>query len=259
MALIDCIECSKTISSRSAACPICGAPQQKPPPAPTGHINAAPHRAGTKTREKVVLGLALVVGAFIFLQPKNDTTAPKLSAAQPKRGLTWDIDVIGRSTFSEDDKRLFKAAAEKVLRDDPICDQVYGGDRPNDLHAWNNPQRKPYYVTCLAKDGKDAFNIFFNATDISSDAPLRGPSPFDESASRRLCERAIKGKASHPSTVDIHSIMGYATSTSGSGMRVVRQDFTAKNDYGLELKFRAHCYVDSSGELGDIDIFEKGQ
>lgn len=146
-----------------------------------------------------MLAIAMAVGAIIFLQPKDK--APATNDSTQKRGLDWDID--SETRFNEDEKRLFKTAALKILKDDPICDQVNGGDRPINPRTWNNPQRKPYYVTCMAKDGKDAFNIFFSAADVSSDTLLRGPTPFDESASRRLCEDAIKDKADHPSTVDI--------------------------------------------------------
>lgn len=80
--------------------------------------------------------------------------------------------------------------------------------------------------------------------------------PYEEGASSRLCDAAIKKSAIHPSTVGIHSFVGYATKTFPTGERMVRQDFTAKNEFGLELTYTAMCDIWPDGKL-DISISER--
>ena len=82
------------------------------------------------------------------------------------------------------------------------------------------------------------------------------PTANDERASRDLCEARIKSGARHPSTVDIHWFTGYATKTLENGTRIVWQDFTAKNDYGLELTYTALCEISPNGNL-EISISER--
>jgi hypothetical protein len=50
--------------------------------------------------------------------------------------------------------------------------------------------------------------------------------------------------------------MGYATYVYGNGNRFIWQDFSAKNNYGLELTYRALCTVSPDGK-SDITISEK--
>ena len=80
--------------------------------------------------------------------------------------------------------------------------------------------------------------------------------PYKEGASRDLCEASIKSAARHASTANIKWFSGYATKISENGNRIVRQDFSAKNDFGLETTYTAICDISPDGHL-DISISER--
>lgn len=101
------------------------------------------------------------------------------------------------------------------------------------------------------------YNIFFDRADLASQSPLRGALPYDERLSRDLCEKKIRKIAEHPSTVDIHSFTGYGTKVFPNGARDVRQDFSAKNSYNLEITYTALCTVFPDGKL-DFRAWERG-
>ena len=106
------------------------------------------------------------------------------------------------------------------------------------------------------------FNVFFTKEDILGSKSMEDKPAFEEIKSKRICEEAIMSNSLHPSTVDIGRVLGYDTRVivesvgSGNNKRIIYQEFSAKNDYGLKLKYRAVCYILSSGELEDIDIIE---
>ena len=78
---------------------------------------------------------------------------------------------------------------------------------------------------------------------------------FPEWESREICERKIKRSAQYPSTVDIHHFLGYASTVHDNGRRTIVQEFTAKNGFGLELKFEAWCLIMPNGSV-EISIAE---
>jgi hypothetical protein len=208
-------------------------------------------------RPYIVTAIAVIIGGMIFLSPKEQGTSrpvgpastdPNLTDDQ-RRGLYWDID--HSSWVDPDDRQLFRSAALKVLADEKRCKRIdQGGKSGGGLY-------KPYSVVCHG-EGDDLFNVFFDKADAIGSAPLKNPEPFGESQSRRTCEDAIKDAVSHPSTVDINSIMGYATEAGGNGNRVIWQDFSAKNSYGLELTYRARCLVTPDGK-SDLSITGKNE
>lgn len=70
-----------------------------------------------------------------------------------------------------------------------------------------------------------------------------------ESAARELCQNAIKNRAQHPSTVDIHSFAGYSTTTKADGTRLTKQIYSEMNDYGLQLTYNAYCTLTADGKF----------
>ncbi|WP_249166586.1 hypothetical protein [Bradyrhizobium sp. JYMT SZCCT0428] len=94
--------------------------------------------------------------------------------------------------------------------------------------------------------------LFFG---IGSSEKTSKKAPEDEWVSKNLCKEGIKQRATHPSTVDIHGFLGYATNMS-KGTRYTKLSFDAKNGYGLTLKYEAKCIIDSYGHL-DISIAER--
>lgn len=105
---------------------------------------------------------------------------------------------------------------------------------------------------------KTAETVLFGKHEGLGVAPLQSPAPFNETVSGWLCEDAIRRHVSHPSTINFHSITDYARPDAMSdGVRVIWQTFTAKNDDGLELSYRARCEVSPDGHLDGIVINEK--
>lgn len=96
------------------------------------------------------------------------------------------------------------------------------------------------------------------ANQEAAKPPLAAPlSPYDSWESRQLCEAAIKKAATHPSTVDIWGFTGYATVVRSNSDRAIKQTFTAKNAFGLELKYDAYCIISPDGKLDSFSVNER--
>lgn len=163
-----------------------------------------------------------------------------------KAGLLWDID--GEADFTDAEKQVVKRGALKVLKDEPNCAQITTGYR-------SGSRKGAYYVTCDAENGGPPFNVWFTPDEVETGGPLAVPEAYPEAQSRQACERAIKARVSHPSTLDIHRVLGYATEVHNNGNRTVIQEFSAKNSFGLELEHRARCLIQPDGTL-EITIAE---
>ncbi len=171
-------------------------------------------------------------------------------AGQPsdeiRMGLLWDVD--DEASFNSEEKEIVKRGALKVLRDEKNCLQIITGYR-------SGSRKGAYYVTCDAKNGGPPFNVWFTPEAVAAGQQLGVPESYTEAKSRDACEQAIKRKVSHPSTLQIHRVFGYATEVHNNGNRTVVQEFTAKNSFGLELKHQARCLIRPNGSL-DISILE---
>ncbi len=157
-----------------------------------------------------------------------------------KAGLLWDID--GESAFTDAEKQVVKRGALKVLKDEANCSEITTG--------YHSGSRKgAYYVTCNARNGGPPFNVWFTPDEVEAGNALAVPDAYPEVQSRRACELAIRARVSHPSTLDIHHVLGYATEVHNNGNRSVIQEFSAKNSFGLELEHRARCLIQPNGNL----------
>ncbi len=163
-----------------------------------------------------------------------------------KAGLLWDID--GESDFTDAEKQVIKRGALKVLKDEPNCAEIITGYR-------SGSRKGAYYVTCNAKNGGLPFNVWFTPGEVETGGTLAVPRAYPETRSWAACQRAIKARVSHPSTLDIHNLLGYATEIHNNGNRTVIQEFSAKNSFGLELEYRARCLIQPDGAL-EITITE---
>lgn len=173
----------------------------------------------------------------VLSQPSGDYSA----------GLIWQVEE--EPSFSEEEKRLIREGALRALQDEKNCRKITGGYKSND-------KEDKYFVTCLSKNSEDYFNIWFSLNDVRSGKKITAPIPFDEDKSRELCIDEIKRRVTHPSTLDIYFLTGYATSTAPNGNRETIQIFSTKNSFGLELKHRARCLITTDGGL-DITITEE--
>jgi hypothetical protein len=169
-------------------------------------------------------------------------------SAEMTAGLIWGVE--GYDDLTAEEKAILKRAALKVLRDEPKCAKVIHGHR-------DTFKKGGYYISCVSSVDAHNFNIFFSRQDLEAGAKIGIPESFDEAASRRGCVKAIKDRISHPSTLTVHSIMGYATKVHDNGARTIIQDFTASNGFGLAVRYRARCLIDPDGSL-EIAIVEVG-
>ncbi len=168
------------------------------------------------------------------------------ASSDMKAGLLWDID--GENDLTNAEKQVVKRGALKVLRDEANCAEITTGYR-------SGSRKGAYYVTCNAKNGGSPFNVWFTPDEVKSGNILAVPKAYPETQSRQACEQIINEHISHPSTLDIHHVFGYATKVHNNGNRTVIQEFTAKNGFGLELKYRARCVIQPNGSL-EITITE---
>ncbi|MEQ3626183.1 MAG: hypothetical protein ABNH38_18345 [Tateyamaria sp.] len=163
-----------------------------------------------------------------------------------KAGLLWSID--SESEFTDAERQLVRRGALKVLRDEPNCAEIITGYR-------SGSRKSAYYVTCNAKNGGPPFNVWFTPNEVEAGGTLAVPEAYSETQSRQACERAIKAQVSHPSTLDVHHVLGYASEVHHNGNRTVVQEFSAENSFGLELEHRARCLLQPDGTL-EITITE---
>ncbi len=95
-----------------------------------------------------------------------------------------------------------------------------------------------------------------STTSINSSTSASSSNSYELSA-RNDCEDMIKLSANNPSTLKIHSILGYASKKLPDQSWAITQEFSAKNSFGLEKKMVAYCKASSKGELENINIVER--
>ncbi len=156
-------------------------------------------------------------------------------------GLYWDIEDDDLVPASK--KKLVKQGALKVLKDEPKCAGIsYGGS--------SSSRKNHYFVNC------GGFNVYFKLSDISANKPIKQPKPYNAGRARRACVNAIRSRALHPSSVDIHWVTGSATKVHNNGRLTIIQAFDAKNMLGVELSYTARCLFDPDGDF-EITIVER--
>ena len=153
--------------------------------------------------------------------------------------MFWKID--SEKLFSESEKKIVRAGALKVLRDEPNCKSIDTGYRTGDTAG-------AYYVTCISKNDGNYFNVWFTSADVSCNVKLAIPNAYSEDGSRKKRIAFIQTHAMNSSTVKIGPF-GYATDAqSNNGRRTVLQDFKASNKLGVEQKLHGECLVLPNGK-----------
>ena len=163
---------------------------------------------------------------------------------EQEAGLIWDGSVSGTSEFERTELRI---AALNVLRSNPNCASISYGDR-------STQREGQFFVTCDAKSGTP-FNVHFSIDEAKSKS-IKAPVAVSSNVARQECKKLIMKNSNYPSTVDIHSILGFATTAHNNGNRTVIQEFSAKNGFGLELEYTARCLTMPDGYT-EITITEK--
>lgn len=168
-------------------------------------------------------------------------------SAEQQAGLLWNptTDTLVRA----EDRAAVRANALRVLSEDPNCGAIIFG-------AYSGESPGHFYVMCRPKNGKEVYNVFFSAQDSASAGALRAPAVIDVSRGRTLCEAAIRAEASVPSSVELHSVVGFATTEHTNGNRTIVQGFRASNALGQKEELVARCLVQPNGET-EITISAK--
>lgn len=153
--------------------------------------------------------------------------------------FSWDKD-------TNKAKAAIIKAVNRIHREDPRCkDAIYPSSVAKSATE-SKAQKKPvYFVNC--GDGAQSVNVYFDAKRADDPAPFRAPGHIDKMRAIDLCEAYAKANASHPSTVEFSRFMDLATSEHPNGRTRVQSSFTAKNSFGLELKFDINCLLDENG------------
>ena len=136
MALVDCSECGKQVSTLAATCPHCGAPQRALTPASPPDAMSRP----ISGKQAVGIVLTLIIGVVLAIAvssgsqspPTDHTTSPTVSApveAPPIAVTTTELEAAyGLNTVAADDrfkgKRLLVRGVVQDINTD-ISNDVY--------------------------------------------------------------------------------------------------------------------------------------
>ena len=148
----------------------------------------------------------------------------------------WDEDTAKA-------KAVIIRAVNRIHQEDPRCKdaiQLYSVAKAD---TESKAQKKPvYFVSC----GHDGTIVYFDAKRADDPTPFRAPGYIDKTKAADLCEAYAKTKASHPSTVDFSRVLDLNVSEGPNGRTQVNSTFTARNSFGLELKFQIQCWFDEN-------------
>lgn len=183
-----------------------------------------------------------------IVEKPNDAPLPdkqNTEALDTKARLKYDIK--GDAEIPVSEKELVEKGALKVLADDKNCSQI-------DFVSKSSNTKGKYYVTCNTPDGMP-YNVWFSPSDVKSGKTLASPEPIQEEIARETCISEIKSRATHPSTLKIHTVTGYASNVFPNGRRQVIQSFEAQNSFGLKTQNTARCLFMEGGKY-EITIVE---
>jgi hypothetical protein len=85
-------------------------------------------------------------------------------SADAKDNIFWNLE--GNSNLDANERDLLRAAARRVMKDDPDCRRIVDGSE-----FTQRPGR--YFVVCEPDDPDFVYNVEFTATDVKRSAPLR--------------------------------------------------------------------------------------
>ena len=173
-----------------------------------------------------------------------------------------ESDDAGKRIFVEadfywdDDTSRFKpqivTIVNRIARENDKCGEIDPSSAA--LSSSRSKPGKPvFFVTCGT--GATVFNVWFSPDDAVGDASFAAIRPIGRAAGAEACEASAKAAANHPSTVSFSRIMDLAYQEHPSGRARVVSSFTAKNGFGLELKYRIDCLFDGS-QLIETQIAE---
>ena len=149
---------------------------------------------------------------------------------------------------------LAAVAAEKMVSSGE-CPYLYYVD----MSDRSRPGEFVFFGDCSdgADDEQRPNRIYVSESQLQSDERIRSQAElaWDHSKAYAACRNLILVSVSNPSETDIHDLMGKSVREIETTHRVVvRLDFDAKNDLGLESNYTAMCYFDPGAPMGFIEI-----
>lgn len=167
----------------------------------------------------------------ILRQIEHDKTGRRVYEV---RDFVWDEDTSGY-------KPQIVAAVNKIVRENDRCASIDPGTVSKSPKQ-SRPGQPVFFVTCNV--GASAFNVWFKPSDVTNGRVFRATPNIAQGPAVDACEAAVKSAATHPSTVSFSRIMDLSFDQAPSGRSQVLSTFTAKNSFGLELKYRVSCIFD---------------
>ena len=181
---------------------------------------------------------------------------PNAALREIGRGTDGARIYVAEDFYWDGDSAKYKpqivAAVNRIARENRNCHEI----DPSSV-ALSPTKSKPgdpvFFVTCGA--GAGAFNVWFRPSDAEGASSFAAKESLGRAAAVEACEAAAKRAATHPSTVSFSRIWDLAYMPHVSGRARVVSSFTAKNGFGLELKYRIDCLFDGA-QLIETQIAE---
>lgn len=117
MALVQCIECGKTVSDKAAACMNCGHPIPAPAPIAEAEVYEPPPKEKPDSSGKIILLIAIAGVVAMYMlgkSPSSPSASSSYSSESAKKECVAAMaSSIGHSTTGYADKMAYEA----VVRD----------------------------------------------------------------------------------------------------------------------------------------------
>ena len=148
----------------------------------------------------------------------------------PKLYQRW-----GRAGVAKINELLPQAAL--LVASESTCDRV-------EIVEVSDSKSKPRSQIVFFADCANGKRFYVSEADIKGQASVTAvqDKQVDEAAAINLCDAAIKRQLANPSTISGH-ILDTGTSIGATGNIVVTRGFTAKNNAGMEIEYRARCII----------------
>lgn len=168
---------------------------------------------------------------------------PRLSGWVPSSALS-------KVTTTEDGRRLYnqsdfvwprgtgsdKAAVVKVIN--RIMDERRECETISQRHLVFNKATRTFSIPCHA--GTEMISFDFTAADAANGRSFAKVEPMTQADAIAACRDAVRQNAAHPSTVEF-PWLDYDFIEGAEGRTDVRTSASAKNAFGLTLRFKVWC------------------
>ena len=147
--------------------------------------------------------------------------------------------------------QAYRVKAANVVSQERSCDEVVMSEISTVRGGLNNMH---FFVDC-----NNGTRFRFSETELDKSTVVaisEADKIISEEAAEKSCESMIASSANYPSTVSIFPFQKSYDTFAQTGAATYKQGFSAKNAFGLELKYVAFCNFQSDGS-GEIQIKEQ--